>query len=138
MHQNDEQQSSSGVSWCETESRTQSLTNPSLHGLSSKQLFALVKLNMRAWSDLIVDTALATNPSDFSISRQYKRRLRQAQYKHMLSALKQITDPRELILLLEQSGFVEELGKASVNLEDGDENSKPSKQPSKSSEQTSE
>lgn len=138
MDSNEDQQSNSGVSWCETKSRTQSLTNPSLHGLSKQQLFALVKLNMRAWSDLIVDTALKTNPSSFEITRQYKRRLRQAQYKHMLSQLKKIHDPKELISLLEQSGFVNELGKASVNLEDGDENSKPSKQPSQSSEKTSE
>ena len=93
----------------------QSPPEPSLQQLKEK-----LRPRLKAWSKLIVDTAIASKPkTEIEVSRQLRRRLYRQQYRHMLTMLKQIQDPAELTSLLEQSGFLEELEKPRLILPTG-------------------
>ena len=134
MDSSEELPQSSGEQPSETSSKTESTMSQSLNELDLPQLVELVKENLRPWATLIVDTALKMKPpSEVEVSRQYYRRLVQTQYKHMLKMLKEITDPAELISLLEQSGFVYELKKTKPDSASDCESSNPSTQQSQSS-----
>ena len=116
MQSSDEAPPRSGEGSSENGSKTASTTKQSQPEPSKQQLYETLRPRLKKWSELIVEAALAE--SGQLASRQFKRRLLRAQYKHMVSMAKKL-DREGLTLLLEQSGFLEELNEPKLILPSG-------------------